>query len=514
MAGMALVDGSDALRRYHEGTRHTPESVRRRARGLDFANQPALFKRYRGIAAEPLPAPRPQDVTMPTLDALARSSGLGGDGLLDRQALSTLLFLMAGVHPARGPRFRTYASAGALYPIEVYVITAGVDDLAPGVWHYDPLEHALRRLREGDLRAALAEATATPAVEHARVALALTGIPWRTAWKYEARGYRHLWWDAGMMLANLLAVADAMDVPCDIVVGFVDRDVDEFLGIDGAREFSLAVASLSSGARSPLAARIEQIHPAIEPYSHREERDPEIEGAHRAASFTSVGEVRAWQARLAERHEPPRVEPDVELPPLAPERASRDPTGTVILRRGSSRRLTRKPVPAEELTMLLTRSTAALSGDMTDGVLVPFVVANAVTGLPAGSYRFIPGRGFQRRREGELRAEAGFACLEQRLAADAATVLVLAADLDGVFAAFGARGYRVAQLQGGIMAGRFTLAAYAQCLGASGITFYDDVLAELVDAPGWSPMLAVVVGPEGARRSVQRCRDAVVSRLA
>jgi SagB-type dehydrogenase family enzyme len=76
-----------------------------------------------------------------------------------------------------------YASAGALYPIEVYVASADIPGLSAGLYHYYPLEHALRQLREADSRGALAAA--------ARLALALGGSggarvhrdPWRTAWK-------------------------------------------------------------------------------------------------------------------------------------------------------------------------------------------------------------------------------------------------------------------------------------------------------------------------------------------
>ena len=80
------------------------------------------------------------------------------------------------------------------------------------------------------------------------------------------------------------------------------------------------------------------------------------------------------------------------------------------------------------------------------------------------------------------------------------------ADLDAYLGALGGRGYRVAQLQAAVAAGRLYLGAYAQCLGASGITFYDDAVSEFFGAR-WSPMLAVVLGPEGARRSIIGCRE-------
>jgi hypothetical protein len=104
--------------------------------------------------------------------------------------------------------FRNYASAGALYPVEVYLACADLPGLTAGVYHFDPRGPALTCLREGDHRAHLVRAAASePAVARAPLVLVLTGLPWRTAWKYTERGYRHLFWDAGMIVTNLLALA-------------------------------------------------------------------------------------------------------------------------------------------------------------------------------------------------------------------------------------------------------------------------------------------------------------------
>src|SRR5206468_3693723 len=85
---------------------------------------------------------------------------------------------------------------------------------------------ALERLREGDHRGYLVRAVGgEPAVAEAPITMVLTGIPWRTTWKYTERGYRHLFWDAGMILANLLALASAAAPPAEVILGFVDDGV-------------------------------------------------------------------------------------------------------------------------------------------------------------------------------------------------------------------------------------------------------------------------------------------------
>jgi SagB-type dehydrogenase family enzyme len=189
---------TDAARRYHEATKHSYESVRRGARALDWANQPSPYKQYPGIELEPIP---------PQLDRLLRL----GAGVVRRR---------------HGYDFRTYSSAGALYPIELYVATA------EGLFHFHPRELGLARLRDDDVRGALGGGEAV---------LCLTGILWRTAWKYDARGYRHLFWDAGTMLANLLELAPG---EARVLTGFVDDEVNELLGVDGIDEAALALLQL------------------------------------------------------------------------------------------------------------------------------------------------------------------------------------------------------------------------------------------------------------------------------
>jgi SagB-type dehydrogenase family enzyme len=138
-----------------------------------------------------------------------------------------MLRLGAGVVRRRGDyEFRTYSSAGALYPIEVYVATADA------LFHFDPRQPGLHRLGNEDVRVALGGG---------ETVFALTGILERTAWKYGARGYRHLFWDAGTMLANLLELAPG---EARVLTGFVDDEINEVLGVDGEEEAALALLQL------------------------------------------------------------------------------------------------------------------------------------------------------------------------------------------------------------------------------------------------------------------------------
>jgi nitroreductase len=102
--------------------------------------------------------------------------------------------------------------------------------------------------------------------------------------------------------------------------------------------------------------------------------------------------------------------------------------------------------------------------------------------------------------EGEFRREAGFLALGQELAADAAVNLYTIADLDQVLGALGGRGYRAAELEGGIAGGRVYLAAYAQGFGATGLTFFDDDVCRFLglDAGRYGVMFLAAAGVEAS----------------
>jgi SagB-type dehydrogenase family enzyme len=495
-----------SLRAYHDRTKHTPRSVRESGHFLDWRNEPSKFKRYVGLEIQPLPPWHPTGV--PAVEALGSSANTDGPAAVGVEALSHVLFHSAGISRTfrsdHGEfHFRTYACAGALYPVEVYIVAGEVEGLEPGVYHYAPLEHGLIRLRQGDLRGnlGLAEASAGAAT------LIFTGIPWRTAWKYTTRGFRHLYWDSGMMLANLLASASALRLRARVYLAFVDGAANDVVGVDGESEFALCAVSIGGG-RTPRPADLAPLEHEVVPLSPRPERDPHIDEAHQAMQLTSEDEVHAF--REAALEEPHRRDQGMfpEETRLAGDTLGRDPIEEVIRRRGSTRQLAREPVPGSEIASILDLSLSGVPGDWLRGdrSIHTVVMAAAVEGLPSGIHDYMPGGRFRLRREGTFRNEAGYLCLEQRLGADSAAVTFLLADLDRTLDRLGDRGYAAAQLEAAIVAGRIYLGAYAQCLGTSGITFYDDDIRRFLETE-LEPMLVMVTGPEGRRESIRRCRQ-------
>src|SRR5439155_1559994 len=141
--------------------------------------------------------------------------------------LTALLYYAAGVTKkktyAGGGEvlFRAAPSTGALYQTEAYVAVGRVDGLEPGLYHFCPGDFALRCLRAGDVRAFLAHAVADETIARRAATVLLTAIYWRNTWKYQARGYRHLFWDSGTLLAHLLEVGSALGLAPRLYAGFV-----------------------------------------------------------------------------------------------------------------------------------------------------------------------------------------------------------------------------------------------------------------------------------------------------
>jgi SagB-type dehydrogenase family enzyme len=477
---------SEALR-YHERTKHSYASVRARARPLDWSRRPDPFKAYPGI--EPLRLPDVPELGVPALEAIAAPPGAAAGLTLPH--LARLLRLGAGVSRTRTIpgdvtyHFRTYSSAGALYPVEVYVACVELSGLAAGLYHFHPLELALRRLRSEDVRALVVEAADEPALAEAGAVLVLTGILWRSAWKYDERAYRHLFWDAGTMLANLLALAGSAGLAPRLVTGFVDAQVDEIVGADGTLEAAVAVLAVGQGPAAGASPRLEPLPPTPVPHARRY---PEAEALYAASSFAGPEEVRRYRALS---RKPQATSPPPPAPPSLP-------LETVLRRRGSERDFSSEPVPASELAAVLACAAAPIPVDV-PCLTETYLIANAVDGLEPGAYRFEPPARFERLRAGSFRRQAGYLCLEQDAAARAAATVFFLADLERVVAELGDRGYRAAQLEGGIRTGRAYLGATALGLGATGLTFYDDDVSAFFGTKK-APMLCVAVGKPERRR--------------
>jgi hypothetical protein len=436
----------------------------------DLDRLPWFYKRY----AQPLPrVTLPLDLPPTTAPAVAVLAGTADVARtqLDLPHLSRLLHLSAGVvrtteRPYATWLFRAAGSAGGRFPLELYVALPEGAGVPPGVHWYDPQDHALVEVG--------------PPPRGGAPAVVVTGVPWRTGWRYRERGYRHVYWDAGTMLAQLLAAADSAGLAPSLYSRFPDAAVTALIGADGIHEWPVAVVALGGGtprlAASGSAAAGEVDAAPLE--------FPLVTTAQRAGDRDTLG--RPWDRGAA-----------VDLP-----LQEADPVEAVVLARSSQRRM--DPTRGLSEDALRTCLSVALRG-----VALPhFVVVHGVDGLESGVYRW-PDLAAPVR-PGAMREELYRVCLDQGLPRDAAFVVIGAADVG----ALDDREYREAQLAAGLVEGRLHLLAYSLDASASGMTFLDSevpaLLGERLDAllftcvgvPEYAPAAGGLPGAPTAIRMV------------
>jgi SagB-type dehydrogenase family enzyme len=508
---------------YHNGTKHSYQSIRTNPHYLDWGNQPIPFKIYPGLE----PISLPQNFSSSGMPALVAISWIAADpnrsALLTSQNLSEILFLSAGVtkrrsFPGGEMLFRAAACTGALYHIDLYLVCSDLEELEAGVYHFSPQDFSLRRLRAGDYRKVLAQASAEePSIVNAPCVIVSASTFWRNAWKYQARSYRHCYWDNGTIIANLLAAAAARKISAKLVMGFIDSAVSRLLGLDTQREAPLSLIALGS-AGSPiqdLSSPLEPLMLETTPLSKTEVEYPAMRAMHEVSSLESEEEVKAWCEGLE------KVEGNTlkdhggsddhlfALPPFEDVAMPRDTIEDVIVRRGSTREFARESITIAQLATMLDRATRDIEADFVRPGKSPlnelYLIVHAVEGLPSGAYVFRREQhAIELLKEGDFRREAGYLGLGQEIPADCSVNVYFLADLHRALARFGNRGYRAAQLEAAIMGGKLYLAAYAQRLGASGLTFFDDDVIEFFSphAAGKSVMFLIALG-----KSVKRAKS-------
>ncbi len=503
--------------KYHDGTKHSYWSIRNHPHFLDWANRPSPFKIYPKI--EPLPLPR--DVPQTGVAALSAISepvpSSRADAVPGIQDLARLLYFSAGItkqraYPGGEIYFRAAACTGALYEMELYVVADDLMGLDAGVYHFNPADVSLRLLRNGDFRGNLVEATAMePAVAHAPATIICTGTYWRNAWKYQARTYRHFGWDNGTLLANMLAVSAASGLPAKVVLGFVDAEVNRLLDLHTRREVSLCLVPIGRTSESSLPAPREALALGLEtiPLSQREVEYPAMLEMHDASSLESAVEVSQWRGKPPVFPSSALAGESVRLQRVPEEKQPKDTIEQVILRRGSTRTFDdAASITLPQLSIILDDATRGLPADFLEppGAQLNdlYLIVHSVEGLEPGAYFFRREQNIlELLKKGKFRGEAGHLGLDQQLPADACVDIFFLADLKRILERYGNRGYRAVQLEAGAIGGRIYLAAYAQHLGATGLTFFDDDVTNFFSphAKDKSAILLLAIGKALKRKS-------------
>jgi len=453
-------------REYHQATIHTPESLRRATRGLDWANIPDPFRHYEGLNVLDLPAdPSAQDV--PALKVLLGERGQQSafDG---PEWLSQLLFHSAAISaskrvPSTGFRYslRVNPSSGNLHPTEFHFLTRGLLNWPDGIYHYRPSSHMAEQR-------ALGTFDVNPAAPSAPIVFLLSAIVWREAWKYGPRAYRYCLHDIGHAWQSVALAARAGGCETVAAGAFPDDEVSRFWHLNEDERPMLFVRfdDKSIPLRMTEAASPAWFDGRANKLSDEEIEYPLIERMHAATKVV-----------LSSPGVPPNEGSGaIALPPPA---TSERAFGELVRARRSALdfRGGAESMSLPQLSAILATTNGGYSADFAaTGFVQLWLYVHRVNGLEPGVYRYWPKRGeLERVRSGDQRVAAAGLSLGQDLAGNACVAFSMIADLERATRMYGDRGYRYAHFEAGAIGQRLYLAAEAFGLRGTGIgAFFDD----------------------------------------
>lgn len=154
------------------------------------------------------------------------------DEPLTLREISQLAWSAQGISDERSG-FRTAPSAGATFPMEIYLLVTGLADVADGVYRYNNREHTLEKKLNGDLRQSLFEVSLRqPSVTNAPVVMVITGVLERTEQRYGQRALRYVYMEAGHVAQNVYLQGVAMDVGTVVIGAFQDEGLSRVMELE------------------------------------------------------------------------------------------------------------------------------------------------------------------------------------------------------------------------------------------------------------------------------------------
>jgi SagB-type dehydrogenase family enzyme len=436
--------------------------------------------------------------------------GSFGIATMDIQSLSAVLRLAYG-YTARQRSggqiylYRSVPSAGALYPAEIYVSGEGIPGLPPGLFHYDIQGFSLQQLRGDDASALIAATLSIPKAENCRVSFILSGIFFRSAWKYRKRAFRYVMLDIGHLIENLVSALGYAGVSCSVRYDFDDQRLGALVGLDRHKEASFAIVDV----RPDKTWRgVERVPSPLEPMA----LDAGVIGASRVSShevtFEAMEQIYYTSSEPGKRGDPIGKVSVITLPeprewfPVRQQDVKMKSYGAdyagVVQRRRSRRNFVREPIPVRSFMCLLSLiGTAPRPGIRAEPYLVPvttgFIVGH-VEAFDPGFYRLADlDRVYGLLKSGFFMEEMAESCLDQLWLANAGALFLFMANLKVLDDTYGARGYRYAMMEAGRLGQRLYLGSTALDLGCCGIgALYDNEARGLLSLNDDSYLLYLV----------------------
>jgi SagB-type dehydrogenase family enzyme len=209
---------------------------------LDWLNKPKTYKEYPDKNKIELPAPELMG-KMTFQEVLKKRKSIRSFSTkpLNLKQLSYVLWASTGIQRKQGNyEFRTAPSAGALYPIETYLVVNNVEDLEKGVYHYSIKNHLLQQLRLGDFSKDVTLAALEQSMcMQAAVVFIWTAIFFRSKWKYKQRAYRYVYLDAGHIAQNLALSSTSIGLGSCQIGALFDDELNRIINVDGQEESAI-----------------------------------------------------------------------------------------------------------------------------------------------------------------------------------------------------------------------------------------------------------------------------------
>lgn len=492
---------------YHERTKYDPQTIAGKNRQLDWEQQPIPYKEYK-IGAyfdlKPYLRNHPQETIG---DATKSNWQRLSQFLLCSYGLTAKIQTMMGA-----PHYlRAAPSAGGLYPAEVYLISRGTPLLPAGLYNYQCRTHSLVHFWNSQVWSELQSACFWhPALEGAFLALVVTSVFYRSAWRYEDRAYRRICLDTGHLLGNIELASSINDYRPHLIGGFADFAVNQLLYLDTEQEGSLAVIALTD--RLDPAQNLPKYRTALpSPINTNYPKLPDgqlLSYLHESTQLTEdTSGTEGWKLIVSEETQ------DKYNFPFCTKISTKsaeinwgenlEGLEKTILKRRSTRSYTSANLTLKELNALLDftyqpghylNQMLDPDPDYFDGELIEtFIAVSGVTELEDGCYYYAPkAQELRQIRFKNFRRELHYLCLGQDLGRDAAAVLFHTADLKKALCRYGDRAYRYLHIDAGHLGQRLNLAAIHLDLGVSGIGgFFDNNVNEVLGIPADEAVLYI-----------------------
>lgn len=500
----------------------------------DWADRPSYFKIYEDATRLALPLERPaSSLAMQTLLTSLDRPPMRTRTQLDLNDLAVMLYFAYGilsrrlrVRPDQGMyRLAKYradlygrgtASGGGLYPAEIYWACGAGGAVLPGLYHYDTAHHAMERLSSVDATQHIQQAVfAHPAALGTNQFLLLTLNFWKNAFKYDNFSYHVVTQDLGALLCSLWLLARGSDLDWQPILWYMDEALNQLLGLQQESESVFAVLPLpptTSGVTRPS-----QPPTCLPPLPTRTFQRSHTVRAFKLNSAAHRGTLISDEPRPApdDRCQPGRGETAqagqrIPLPPPAPQLLTGDLLTTFQQRHSNfGTFVAGAQLTATELATVLSLATGLHSyrSDV-KAANIPLtrlcVFINNVEGIAPGAYAYDAAAHTLR----TIRQQDLALFLQQHYLlqnyniADAAAVLAITGNLEGMLATYGNRGYRLLNAEAGLMAQGISMICSALSIGCGAVLgFANFALNTALELDGTEDktLLFVLLGCENRR---------------